>query len=162
MFEIELTLSTSNKNEVISFVDPATKATKYAYKITAKQTYNVRIIDAKNNNKLLKEFKIDYTPETAWPNYPSATVGYASTKLLEDNYKNTQQTVEGFFKSIDFKLISFSYRKAIAPEIKMLLSDSDNRLIFFSTKVKSKDAKFDLLDSATIYIDLGMKEIKKK
>jgi hypothetical protein len=43
----------------------------------------------------------------------------------------------------------------------MLLSDSDRRLIFFSTKVKAKDTKFDLLDSAVIYIDLGMEEIKK-
>lgn len=161
LFEIKLTASVPNKNEVISHADEATKTTKYAYKISSNHKYNVRVFDVTDNNQLIKEFTVDYSPETAWPNYPSATVGFASTKLLEDNYKNSQQTVEGFFKGIDSKLIANSFHKTIVPEIKMLISDSDKKMTFFSTKVKTKDTKFDKLDSATIYIDFGMEEIKK-
>jgi len=160
LFEVKQNTSESHKKEFLSYQDPTTKASKYSYRISSKQNYTVKIIDVKNENKLVKEFTIDVNASTDWPGNPSATVGYNSKKLLETNYVKKQETSEGFYKRIDNRLIKSILKSRIGKEITLVLHDSKDKISYFPMNVKTKDAKFSRLDSAIIYLKQGLEEIK--
>lgn len=160
LFEIKQNTSEAQKKEFLSYQDPTTKVTKNSYMITAKQNYTVKIFDVKNDNKLLKEITLDVKARTDWPGSPSATVGYNSKKLLESNYAKKGETSEGFYQKIDARLIKSILKSEIGKEITTILHDSKAKLSNLPTYVKTKDDKFTLLDSAIIYIEKGLEEIK--
>ncbi len=159
-FEITQNSSTDVRNEFTSFQDQTTKVIKYAYRISALQNYTVKVYDNKNGNKLISEFTVEYRPATYWPGAPSATVGYGSERLLVDNFKHHEETEEGFYKKIDSRLVENTLVGKIGPDLRILLHGSQNKEQFAASTVHTKDTKFEKLDSAAIYVQQGMDEIK--
>lgn len=158
-FEITVMASEENPRELSVYQDPGTKKKKYSYRLTAKQTYNVKILSA--DNELIKEFTLsDVETMAYWPGAPSATVGYNSEKLLADNYVRKEETQEGFIKARKSDLIQNVLKSKIGKEIVMVLHESKKKFLYDVTTIKTKSDKFLALDSALIYLNEGFELVK--
>lgn len=161
-FDIVQKTSQEKEKELLKYQDAATKIKKFSYRISADQTYEVSVseINAKNEKVLIKSFDVNVSASTDWPGKPSASVGYPSAQLLSDNFNKKQETVSGFYKKIDGKLIHNAIHRRIGKEIKSLIHEQKNKIIYVPSYVKTKDERFSRLDSAIIYLDLGSDQLK--